>query len=398
MSRANAVISAVHVRRNPAQITLLVLVCVLCIMGVIMIADTTYPLHKAVGTTFWSVALKPTLGLLAGLAAMAIAYMVTHRLLRRIAMPAFWLSFGLLCLVLVSKHFAKHELNASRWLKFGPVTFQPSEIAKLTLILFIAHMLSRPDCKIQEKFRGLFAPLIAGGLCIVTVLLEPDLGTSVVMFATLLALLYTAGANIKHLAVIVIVLTSIVGVKLHDKQMDRINVFTGQNSDKQGASYETYQSWLAVGTGKMFGLGLGRGRGKFFIPQANDDYIFTTIAEEFGFVGSTVAIVIFGTIGLCGIVIARQASDTFSRLVATGITVQISIQALINIGVVIGMVPSTGLPLPFVSNGLTSLFVSMISAGLLLRIAESSGQVRNPTREEEKRVISTPGTAIRLSL
>ncbi len=258
------------------------------------------------------------------------------------------------------------------------MVFQPSEIAKITLVLFLAAVLTEGTYGVRRVTRRVSAALSATAVYLMLILLEPDLGTAIVLFLAFLTLFAVAGAKLKQIAVILALVPALLLLKggLKPGQMSRLRVFEQHGDISSGDGYQSYHSKLAIGSGQYFGVGWGSGREKYYLPQANSDYIFATVGEEFGLLGTSLMLLAFAVVTWCGLTIARQAPDQYGRLLAVGLTALISWQALINIAVVTVSIPATGVPLPFISNGITSLVLTLVSVGLLVSIGQDSKGVR----------------------
>jgi len=266
------------------------------------------------------------------------------------------------------------EVNGARsWLGPGLFSPQPSELMKLALILYTAHVLAgRP--RQLETFRGMMSPvgLVAGAACLL-VIVEPDTGTTLVIVGIVASILIVAGVPLRFLAYcagagLVLLLLLIL---LQPYQQERMTSFLDPWADKGGSGFQSVQGQIALGSGGFFGVGIGQSVQKvFYLPEAHTDFILAVIGEELGLLGVSVVIALFGLIVWSGLRIARSASDRYAKLVATGLTALIACQALLNIFVVLGMAPLTGVPLPFVSYGPTNLIVILTAVGLLLNLAD----------------------------
>lgn len=264
--------------------------------------------------------------------------------------------------------------GARRWLSLGPVSFQPAELAKFTVILYIAHSLNKRRERIEDFTFGFLPNLVVLSLVFVLLLLQPDLGTAVVLAAVVLCLLLAGGARLSHLMATVLMslpflYAAIVGAAYRRR---RILAFLDPWSDPRDSGFQIIQSLIAFGNGGLRGLGLGEGRQKlFYLPEPHTDFIFSVIGEELGFVGTTVVVVLFAVLVWRGFVISRRCSDSFKRYLALGVTLSISVQAITNMGVVLGMLPTKGITLPFISVGGSSLVVDLMMAGVLLSLART---------------------------
>jgi len=311
------------------------------------------------------------LGLIA-LAGMHVMSRHGVELMRRLTPLLLIGSFAALVLVLIPG--VGTEVNGARsWLGPGLFSPQPSEFMKLALILYCAQFLSAHPRRIQS-FRGMLSPVgyVAGAACFL-VIIEPDTGTTLVLVGIVASLLIVAGVPIKYLgycAAIGLVLLLIL-VLLQPYQQDRLTSFLDPWAAKSGEGFQSVQGQIALGSGGLFGVGIGQSVQKvFYLPEAHTDFILAVIGEELGLVGVSVVIALFGLIVWSGLRIARSASDQYAKLLATGLTALISCQAILNIFVVLGMAPLTGVPLPFVSYGPTNLIVILAAVGLLLNLAD----------------------------
>lgn len=305
------------------------------------------------------------LGLIAAIAASRIPY----RVYRTLAMPFYFTSVGMLVVVLISG-LVRH--GSRRWLDLGFVTFQPSEVSKLAVVIALAALMERKGRLLSQSghFAGpVFLTLVlTGGL----IILEPDLGTTLIVAAAGLAVMLVSHAPFRFVLLMCAgaVLVGLLLSMTEGYRMDRIDSFLDPWSDPAGTGYQVIQGYYALGTGGLFGVGLGASRARWsYLPNAHTDFIFAIIGEETGLIGALMVIILYLIIALVGWSITSRAPDGFGRMVAAGITGWFSIQALINIGGVLGMVPITGIVLPFVSYGSTALIVCMAAVGVLINIA-----------------------------
>jgi cell division protein FtsW len=298
---------------------------------------------------------------------------------QRLCVPLLTLTVLLLILVLVPG-VGTVAGGAARWIQAGPVTVQPSEVAKLAMIAFAAALLARRWRKMGDV-RRLAVPLVPVTAVVCgLILLQPDMGTAMIVVGSIGVLAFVAGARLKHLAVGVLSLAT-VGLGLmfvEGYRWARFTSFLDPWADPQGNGYQTIQSLVALATGGPFGVGLGAGRQKWStLPNAHTDFIFAIIGEELGLVGAFAILVLFGVVVYAGVRIALRAPDSFGRLLAAGITGWLGVQALVNLGAVTGLLPITGVPLPFVSFGGSSLVVSLAAVGILVSIGRA-GQGSTP--------------------
>ena len=261
--------------------------------------------------------------------------------------------------------------GAQRWIGAGPVQVQPSELAKLALILYGAHLLA--DRKhMTRSLRDLAPYLMMVGLACLLIVLEPDLGTAIVIVVATTAMLVAAGVPMRVLAMLGagIAVAVLLAIVIEPYRMQRLTGFLNPTADSSGAGFQAIQAKIALGSGGFFGVGLGQSLQKaFFLPEAHTDMIAAVIGEELGFAGLLTLVGLFGLFGYAGLRTAKRARDRYGKLLAAGLTSLILVQALINLFAVLGLAPLTGVPLPFVSYGNSSLLVTLAAVGLLLGIA-----------------------------
>jgi cell division protein FtsW len=340
---------------------------------------------------------------LLGIVALVLLSRTDYRRLRYVVPPLLLASFFLLVAVLV----AGTPVNgAKRWLTFGPATLQPSELAKLALALWVAAYLSRSPA--PRSLGELIRPIgVVFGAALALVLIEPDLGTAISVAIMLAAVLVVAGTRFTTLAGAGAIALSLIlaAIWLEPYRRERILSFLDPWQDPQGAGFQSVQAMLALGSGGFFGVGLGESVQKvYYLPEASTDMIFAIIGEELGLFGAFALLAAFVAFGYAGFNVALSCRDPFGKLVATGITALICGQAAVNVSAVMGLAPLTGIPLPFVSYGGSSLVVMLASVGILLNIAvnhaaESSATVPDrrrrdgrarPARARGRRVAAAP--------
>ncbi|WP_202076985.1 stage V sporulation protein E [Caldalkalibacillus salinus] len=305
------------------------------------------------------------LGLILMYAVMNIDYWVW----KRWAKIGLLMCFALLVLVLI----IGVERNGSKsWLGVGAFSVQPSEFIKICMIIFLAKFLSEHQKKIVEFRRGIVPPLFIVFLAFGLIMLQPDLGTGTVMVGTSIVMIFIAGARLLHLAGLAML--GLIGfaalVIAAPYRIARITAFLDPWQDPLGAGFQVIQSLYAIGPGGLLGLGLGMSRQKFYyLPEPQTDFIFAILAEELGFIGGTTVLLLFTLLLWRGMKVAITAPDLYGSLLAAGIVSMIAIQVIINIGVVTGMFPVTGITLPFLSYGGSSLTLMLIAVGILLNIS-----------------------------
>lgn len=342
----------------------------LVVLGLAMVFSASAIMAKERYHSPYTFVVKQAAWAAAGVLAMLVLMRVDYRRFNspRFVYPALCTSTLLLILVF----FFRNSHHTHRWIRFGDFfTFQPSEIAKPVLVLFLAWFLHNRMDSIRDWKHTLLPAVILSGAFIVLVVAQPDLGTALVLFGVALLMLLLAGMEWKYLGLILIPVIPALGALLFmvPWRRQRMLVFLNPDSDLQGAGFHINQSLIAVGAGGLTGRGYMEGMQKlFFLPEAHTDFIFANIAEELGFLGAMVIVLLFAVLGARGLRTALRSRDPFARLAAFGITVTILLQAFFNISVVLSLLPTKGIPLPFISSGGTSLFCTLASIGVLLNM------------------------------
>ena len=375
-SPAKDLTQALQRERHAPDFTILVVVVALAAIGILMVYSSSAMRGylSAEADTFQTVGPQIQWALL-GLLAMVAMMRVDYRYLRLVSIPGYVVALGLLVLVFVDE-FNIVVGGSARWLKLGPLpAVHPAEMAKLALIVYLAHWFAKRGTRVGRFWAGTVPFLLIAVPVIALVFKEPDLGTTIVITLTAFTMWFVAGANTFHLGS----MFSIAGlgaiiVGLAGYQMDRIRAWLDPWKYESTIGYHTVQGLLALGLGGVFGSGLGESRmaGGLFVPNAFNDFIFAIIGEEFGLIGAGVVIALFVLLAYAGIRVALGAPDTFGALLAAGITAWLCIQAFINIGVVVTLVPITGITLPFISAGGSSLIISFAAIGILLSISRET--------------------------
>jgi cell division protein FtsW len=305
------------------------------------------------------------LGVIFTLAMMSFDY----RIIQKFAKPLMIATIALLVLVLI---FGKVTSGAKRWFHLGPINFQPSELAKLTVLIYIADFLARKGNLIKNFKKGFLPALIVMGLTSGLIIKQPDLGNAVLISSIVMLMIYAAGARFKHLfgMFMLAVPAFIFLVASAPYRRARILAFLDPWKDSQGIGFQLTQSQIALGSGGLWGVGPGHSTQKlFYLPAAHTDFILSIIGEEFGLLGTLAVVMLFAVFIWQGARIAKRISDPFGYYLALGIIGMIGLQAVVNIGVSIGALPTKGLPLPFISYGGSALIFNMASVGLLLNIS-----------------------------
>ncbi len=342
----------------------------LLMLGCLMVLNTTYFMsQEKTGDAFHFFKLH-LLHFGVGLAMLMALSQFSLRGLRRLVFPLLIVSVAMLIMLYVPGLGIVHG-GARRWLRLGPYVCEPVEFAKLAVVFFLAEFLSKRQERMRLFEHGPLPAFLIIAPIALMILKQPDLGNTVMIALVLFVMLYAAGAQMKHLsmaggaALCILVLQTMA----KSYRMRRVTAFLHPWETAQGAGFQLIQSFIALGAGGGWGVGLGEGRQKmYYLPQAHTDFIFAVVGEEFGILGGVVVVALFCVILFRGMKIAHDEPDAFASLLAVGLTASLSFQALINMAVVIGMIPTKGLPLPFLSYGGTAIMMSMAALGALLAL------------------------------
>lgn len=340
--------------------------------GVLMVYSASYySAQQQTGDAFFYMK-KQLAGLVLGGIAMAVMALFPYRKLKKLKWPALIVSLVLLAAVFVPG-LGVENYGATRWIGIGPITIQPSEISKYGFVLFASAYASEKPERMQ-RFIGMLPVLGAGGAVCVLIILEPNMSVTMCTGMIMLAMLFLSGVKMRHLLVILLPIAAAVPVLIimEPYRLQRLYAFLDPWSSPQGEGYQLIQSLYALGNGGWFGTGLFRSVQKYrYLPFAESDFILSVIGEEFGFVGIVLLFCAFGLLIYFGIRAAAKSRDMFGFLMASGITAAIAVQTVINALVVSGSIPPTGLPLPLISAGNTSLVFTMAALGVLFNISKS---------------------------
>lgn len=380
----------VALRATPTSKILVALVAVSCIFGTIMVGTASEVVSIETYGSPWAILLRQCLWLGLGTVVMLLMCRFDYRRLRRFARILVLLGFGGLFLVLVP-HLAVQATGSSRWLGFGSFDVQPSEFMKLALAIFLADLVVRRE-ESGSSERTIIGPLLlVTGAAAALVLLQPDMGTTVVLVSIGLAVLVASGVSLRpvlKVGAVVVVLGVIAGL-VDPYRRERILSFLDPGAHASSSGYQVVQSLIGLGSGHVFGVGLGNGSVQWgFLPNPHSDFIFSVIGEELGLAGSVLVLLLLGAICWFGLRAASRAPDRFGGLLAVGIVAWIGVETFVNIGAVIGLLPVTGIPLPLVSYGGSSLVLTMAAAGVLVSIArhERADDLRRVRLERRVRV------------
>jgi cell division protein FtsW len=339
---------------------------------------------------------------LIGIIALLVAFRINLKHLKKMAVPLLLIS--LVCLLLVFTSLGVSGGGARRWINVWPSTFQPSELAKLSMVIFLAWYMSIPGYQ-KDRFLHFAIPVAIMGVFQVILIKQPDFGAVMSLAFLTLSMLFIAGVKLRYIfSLSLIGIPVIVKLILEPYRWERIVAFLDPWKDPLGSGYQLVQSFIAFGSGGITGVGLGEGRQKLsFLPEVHTDFIFAMVGEELGFLGASVIVFLFFVLFIRGLLIAGKSGDSFNYYLAYGISLMIAVQAVINFAVVTGMVPTKGLPLPFISYGGSALIVNMMGIGLLLNISRNARvlppesrpntwpEVRNNTLEDGSRTLAGSG-------
>ena len=336
-------------------------------LGAILSASSVLGLREAGDSLYFFK--RQIVWLIVGIVGMVTAAFIPLRWWRRMAFPLYVVTVGMLGAVML---FGTRVNGATRWLVAGPVSLQPSEIAKLSTVLFLATLVSRREDQ-MIRMRDFLVPVVGSvGIVGALVMVQPDLGTTLLVSAGAFAVLLASAIPLRFVfgSAVASAGGALALAASSPYRWARITAFLDLQSDPLGSSYQAVQGLVALGTGGLWGVGLGASRARWsFLPNAHTDFVFAILGEETGLAGSLAVVVLFTVFTVAGTLIARRCPDRFGRLVAVGITTWLAIQAIVNIGGVIGVLPITGVPLPFVSFGGSALVMSLVGVGVLVSVA-----------------------------
>jgi cell division protein FtsW len=350
---------------------MLLAVVALLALGMTMVLSTSYLYSQeryGDGTYFFR---KQLIAMGAGAIALIACSMVPSALYRRFAYPILALSFVVLLLVLIPG-IGVSRGGARRWIMFPGFAFQPSELAKLALVFYLARSMAKKEEMIRTFSVGILPHLIVSGIFAGMLLLEPDFGTALILTMLLYFMLFIGGARIHHLLatglmalpVLIYVMTKA------EYRLRRLLTFLDPWSDASGSGFHVIQSLIAFGSGQVWGRGLGESRQKlFYLPEAHTDFVYSVIGEELGLWGALMVLALFGVIIVRGFQLTAKIEEPFDQYLAFGLTVLLGLQALIHMGVVMGLMPTKGLVLPFISYGGSAMVVNLMEAGILLGLS-----------------------------
>ncbi len=363
-------------KRNPVDGSLIIILILLLSAGLLVLFSATY--YAAKENPF-SELLKQLIGVALGTAACTVTSRIPYRFWRQTWVVATGLAVSAVLLVLVIIPGVGVYINGSRrWLNLGGLSFQPSELAKFAIVLYMATALSWAGPKVKKLWTGIVPVLIVPGITFLLILEQPNLSTAGSIMIVSLILIVMAGAKWRH---ILLMLVGGLGVGAfyawsEPYRRRRLLSFRNPFAMMNDEGYQLSQSLIAFGSGGIFGMGLGKGRQKYaYLPYPESDFIFAIVGEDFGLLGCLAVIALFAALMVAGYRVAVACRDKFGALLAAGITSSITVQAFLNMGVVVGILPTTGLPLPFFSAGGTSVSITMAAMGILMNISRTAGRM-----------------------
>lgn len=360
---------------------LIITTFLLAAFGLVMIFSASYALALREYGDFYYFLKRQSMWLGIGTVAFLFLMHFPYRFYKKLMIPILIVSFALLVLVI---YFGVEGNGAQRWLIIGPFTLQPSEFVKLGIIVYLAAVYSKKQAYINKFITGVMPPLVVVGLVFVLIMRQPDLGTATSILIVTALIVFFSGAKWRHLIAL-----GVVGVTLfvqyatsEQYRLARLTAFVNPFSDQSGTGYQLIQSYLAIANGGLTGTGLGQSIQKLaYLPEAHTDFILAIIAEELGFFGVAFVFLCYGMILFRGVVIGTRCKSPFGSLLAFGIVFQLAVQVVFNIGAVTGLLPITGIPLPLVSNGGSSLLVTLMSLAILANISRNN--IRQRRKEEQ---------------
>ncbi len=362
--------------KGKLDLPFLSLVLILLTVGLVMLFSASYDYSYAYMKNSYHFILRQFIFAVIGVVAMLVVSKINYRKLKKYSKIIYGVSMVLLVILLAMPPMIK-GLDVKRWLVIGPISFQPSEIAKFSIILLLANYISNNRDKMGRPKEGFLYPLIYLGICCGLVVFEPHMSATILIFLIGIAMMVIGGTKLRYLLISgasaavlggIAIISGIVGYG-----GDRIKYWLDPWADATGKGYQTIQSLLAIGSGGILGRGFGKSRQKqLWVPEPHNDFIFSIVCEELGLIGALIIIALFCLLVWRGFIIAMRAPDTFGSLLAVGLTFQVGLQAALNILVVTNTVPNTGISLPFFSYGGTALMLLLAQMGIVLSISRAS--------------------------
>jgi cell division protein FtsW len=361
-------------------------------IGIVMVYSASFPVGtERMGDPFHFLKKQAIAGAL-GIGLLLLAARMNYRYWQVLAIPL--LLGSIVCLFLVFVPGLRQQIGgAYRWLKIGPFSFQPAELAKLALVIYLARWLTRKEGRMENFTAGFLPPVIVAGILFLLVFKQPDFGTGVLFAVVVFLMLFAGGTRLRFLGVAFLAALPVLAFLAFraNYRIGRFLAFWDPWKDPGGTGYQIIQSFLAFGAGKIFGVGLGEGKQKlFYLPEIHTDFILSIIGEELGLIGVTLIIILFLALIIRGFQSCLRAPDLFGTYLALGVTTLISIQTLLNMGVVMGLLPTKGSTLPFISYGGTSLMINLMAVGILLNVHSQGGKSKNEDPDRRRGNGRTP--------
>ena len=376
---------SVRVKEKPFDFILFIIILILLAMGIIMVLSASSPQALAEDGDSYSYVRKQVIFAIVGIVAMLVISKIDYKIYAKFAKVAY---IGSVVILASVRFLGSSSKGAVRWLDLGFVRFQPSEIAKIALIIFYAAWLTKNKDKLKDLKKGFIVPLIfIIPIALILLFLQNHLSATIIIVVVVSIMMLMAGTKLKYFLISGLILALVGGSALFtymkvkgtedaNFRLARITTFLDPLSDAKGGGWQIIQSLYAIGSGGLFGAGLGESKQKFlYIPEPHNDFIFSVLAEELGFIGCVIVIILFAVLIWRGLLVAIRAKDMFGSLMAVGITSLVGLQAILNIAVVTASMPNTGIPLPFFSYGGTALVILLSSMGILLNISRSAEKV-----------------------
>ncbi len=361
-------------------------------IGIVMVYSASFPVGtERMGDPYHFLKKQAIAGAL-GIGLLLLAARMNYRSWQGLAIPL--LLGSIVCLFLVFVPGLRQQVGgAYRWLKIGPFSFQPAELAKLALVIYLARTLTRKEGRMENFTAGFLPPVIVAGILFVLVFKQPDFGTGVLFAVVVFLMLFAGGTRLRFLGVAFLAVVPVLAFLafLANYRIGRFLGFWDPWKDPGGTGFQIIQSWLAFGVGKISGVGLGEGKQKlFYLPEIHTDFILSVIGEELGLIGVTLVILLFLVLIVRGFQSCLRAPDLFGTYLALGITTLLCIQTLLNMGVVMGLLPTKGSTLPFISYGGTSLMINLMAVGILLNVHSQGRKSRNEDPDRRRGNGRTP--------
>lgn len=368
--------------------TLLGITLALCMIGIGVVYSSTSISPETGAQSFYYLK-KHLLAFILGVILLVVFTNLDIHTIKAMAIPMLVLSFCMVLLVFTPLGISAG--GARRWLRFWPTVFQPSELAKLSVVLFLSWYMARPGFS-SERFRSMIIPVVVMALFQVIFIKQPDFGAFMTLGIIVLGMVYLSGIRFRYIATLGVIFIPLIYYLIKEPyRWRRIVSFLDPWQDQTGAGFQLVQSLIAFGSGGLTGLGLGESKQKLnYLPAIHNDFIFALIGEELGFIGASIVVILFLWLFIRGVSIANRTKDPFCYFLASGISIMIGIQAIVNFAVSTGLAPTKGLPLPFISYGGSSLVVNMMAVGILLNISRNAeyllrkDTVRNPLMDKKK--------------